>query len=343
MNIQQLETTAQAMVAPGKGILAMDESTPTCTQRFHALGIESTLETRHFYRSLLLTTPGLPKYIAGAILYDETFRQEVSNGTSFPQYLLAQGMLPGIKVDMGAMNLANHPGEKVTEGLDGLRGRLMEYVELGARFTKWRAVITIGNVGCTHPRIPTRGCIEANAHALARYAALVQEAGLVPIVEPEVLITGDHTIERCYEVTLETLKTVFFELHKQRVHLEGMVLKPSMVIAGLDCPQQASVEQVAELTVRCLLNTVPATVAGVAFLSGGQTDEQATASLNAMNQMGGTRPWPLTFSYARVLQGQPLQIWRGNPENKIAAQQALVRRAGLVSAAAEGNYDSGME
>ncbi len=337
MNIQQLETTAQTMVARGRGILAMDESTPTCTKRFEKLSIESTPEMRRFYRDLLVTTPGLSECIAGAILYDETIRQKVLIGTPFAEYMSGQGILPGIKVDTGAKALAGHPGEKVTEGLDGLRERLREYVEMGARFAKWRAVITIGD------GLPTRGCIEANAHALARYAALAQEVGLVPIVEPEVLINGDHTLERCYEVTQETLKTVFYELYKQRILLEGVVLKPSMVIAGLDCPQQASAEQVAEQTVRCLLSCVPAAVAGIAFLSGGQTSEQATMHLNAMNNLGKRLPWPLTFSYARALQQPALETWNGNPANRSAAQQALYHRARLVSAASQGNYSPEME
>ncbi len=337
MNIQQLETTAQAMVAAGKGILAMDESTGTCSKRFTAIGVESTYETRRAYRSMLLTTPNLSQSIAGAILYDETMRQKiVGSDTPMPMYMAENSIIPGIKVDTGAHPLAGHPGEKVTEGLDGLRERLAEYAAMGARFTKWRAVITLGD------SLPTRGCIEANAHGLARYAALAQEAGLVPIVEPEVLINGDHSIERCYEVTAVTLKTVFQELFYQRVHLEGIVLKPSMVIAGQDCSQQASPEQVAAETVRCLRNHVPTAVPGIAFLSGGQTDSQATHHLSLMNQLGDL-PWALTFSYGRALQGKALGIWRGSATNNQAAQAALYQRAKLVGAASIGEYLPEME
>jgi fructose-bisphosphate aldolase class I len=337
MNTQQLETTAQAMVAAGKGILAMDESTGTCSKRFATIGVESTYETRRAYRSMLLTTPDLSQAIAGAILYDETMRQKiVGSDKPMPDYMAENGIIPGIKVDTGAHSLAGHLGEKVTEGLDGLRERLAEYAAMGARFTKWRAVITIGD------GLPTRGCIEANAHGLARYAALAQEAGLVPIVEPEVLINGDHSIERCYEVTAVTLKTVFQELFYQRVHLEGIVLKPSMVIAGQDCPQQATPEQVAAETVRCLRNYVPTAVPGIAFLSGGQTAAQATQHLNLMNQLGNL-PWAVTFSYGRALQGEALQTWRGNEANNQAAQAALYQRSKLVGAASIGEYLPEME
>lgn len=337
MLVQQLQETTSAMVARGKGIIAMDESTPTCTKRFNAVGVDSTEQNRRDYRDMLITTPGLSEYIAGAILFDETIRQQRSDGLPFPEYMAKQGILPGIKVDKGAKDLAGHQGEKVTEGLDGLRERLQEYVAMGARFTKWRAVITIGD------GIPSRACIEANAHGLARYAALAQEAGLVPIVEPEVLINGDHSIQRCREVTDETLEAVFHELHTQGVLLEGMVLKPSMVISGLDAPQRAGVDEVAEQTVSCLLNNVPAAVAGVAFLSGGQTNEEATAHLNAMNVLCQNPPWPLTFSYARALQERPLAAWKGDPGRVAAAQEILLHRARLNGAASKGEYMPAME
>ncbi|MFQ5936363.1 MAG: class I fructose-bisphosphate aldolase, partial [Acidiferrobacterales bacterium] len=309
MSTRELESTAKAMVAPGKGLLAMDESTPTCKSRFEKMGLECTGETRRAYRTMLVTTNGLSEFIGGAILFDETIRQQTLDGAPFATHLADAGIIPGIKVDKGAKDLAAHPGEKVTEGLDGLRDRLSEYKQIGARFTKWRAVITIAD------GIPTRGCVEANAHALARYAALAQEAGLVPIVEPEVLINGDHTIERCSEVSDYTLRTVFAELAGQRVLLEGMVLKPSMVISGLDCPKRAGVDEVAEQTVRVLRNTVPASVAGVAFLSGGQTNEEATAHLNAMHKLGIELPWAVTFSYARALQQPAMEAWKGNAAN----------------------------
>lgn len=337
MNKQALESTAKTMVAPGKGLLAMDESTPTCKSRFEKVGIDCTEENRRAYRDLLVTTKGLSEYVGGAILFDETIRQKTLAGAPFGEYLGKVGIVPGIKVDKGAKDLAGHAGEKVTEGLDGLRERLAEYYGLGARFTKWRAVITIGK------GIPTQGCIDANAHALARYAALAQEAGLVPIVEPEVLINGDHTIERCYEVTEHTLRTVFAELAGQRVLLEGMVLKPSMVISGLDCPKRAGVQEVAEQTLRCLLNTVPAAVTGVAFLSGGQTNEEATAHLNAMHNLEKTLPWALTFSYARALQQPAIETWKGKSGNVEAAQKALYHRAKLNGAAALGRYKESME
>ena len=337
MNIQELESTAKTMVAPGKGLLAMDESTPTCKSRFEKVGIDCTEENRRAYRDLLVTTKGLPEHIGGAILFDETIRQKTLAGKPFAEHLSKVGIVPGIKVDKGAKNLAGHAGEKVTEGLDGLRERLAEYRGLGARFTKWRAVITIGK------GIPTQGCVAANAHALARYAALAQEAGLVPIVEPEVLINGDHTIERCYEVTQHTLRTVFDELAEQRVVLEGMVLKPSMVISGLDCPKRAGVQEVAEQTLRCLLYTVPAAVTGVAFLSGGQGNEEATAHLNAMHNLGKTLPWALTFSYARALQQPAIETWHGKADNVESAQKALYHRARLNGVAALGRYQESME
>jgi fructose-bisphosphate aldolase class I len=337
MHLQTLQATARAMVAKGKGILAMDESTGTCNKRFKKAGIEQTPQNRRAWRDLLLTTPGLSQYISGAILYDETIRQQTLGGVPFPQYMEQAGILPGIKVDTGAKDLAGHPGEKVTEGLDGLRERFAEYKTMGARFAKWRAVITIG------PGIPSHACIQANAHALARYAALAQEADLVPIVEPEVLIDGDHSLERCFEVTRATLRRVFSELATQGVALEGLILKASMVIAGKDCPKQAGIEEVARETVRCLLNTVPPAVAGVAFLSGGQSDEQATAHLNAMNRLYPNLPWPLSFSYARALQQAAMDTWQGKAENVAAAQRALLRRARLNSAATLGNYTDAME
>ncbi|MGH7431940.1 MAG: class I fructose-bisphosphate aldolase [Candidatus Methylomirabilales bacterium] len=337
MAFQELQATAKAMVAKGKGILAMDESNPTCGRRFKKLGIENTVDNRRAWRELLLTTPRLADYISGAILYDETIRQSTSDGIPFPPYMGQCGIIPGIKVDTGAKDLAGFSGEKVTEGLDGLRERLAEYKGMGARFAKWRAVITIGN------GLPSRGCIHANAHALARYAALCQEAGIVPIVEPEVLIDSDHTIDRCHEVTSETLRAVFAELKEQRVLMEGMVLKPSMVISGLDCPQQASVKEVAEKTVECLLKNLPENLAGVAFLSGGQKSELATAHLNAMNAMRRGLPWPLTFSYARALQQSAMETWLGKSENVAAAQKLLCHRAKLNGAASVGSYSEEME
>lgn len=337
MDKPALEKTARAMVAPGKGLLAMDESTNTCKSRFQKVGVECTAETRRAYRDLLVTAKGLSQFISGAILFDETIRDQTLAGVPFPKHLADVGIIPGIKVDKGAKDLAAHPGEKVTEGLDGLRERFAEYGKLGARFTKWRAVITIGE------GIPSRACIETNAHALARYAALAQEAGIVPIVEPEVLINGNHTIERCYEVTEQTLRALFGELAAQGVYLEGAVLKPSMVISGLECPRRAGVQEVAEHTVRCLLNTVPAALAGIAFLSGGQTNEEATAHLNAMHKLGRTLPWPLTFSYARALQQPAMDAWKGQAANVAAAQKALLHRARLNGSAALGRYTETME
>jgi len=336
VDIARLNEIARAMVAPGHGILAMDESHGTCEKRFKAAGVAFNEQKRREYRDMLVTTPGLSDHVAAAILFDETIRQQTLSGETFPRYMAANGILPGIKVDGGAKDLAGHPGEKVTEGLDGLRERLAEYVELGARFTKWRAVITIG------AGIPSRACLEANAHALARYAALVQEAGMVPIVEPEVLIDGDHSIERCYDVTEAALQTTFEQLHAQRVVLEGMILKPSMVISGKQAPDRAGVQAVAEATVRCLKRTVPGAVPGVAFLSGGQSEAEATAHLNAMNAMGGL-PWRLTFSYARALQQPALDTWRGEPGNVEAAQKIFHHRARLNGAASEGRYSPEME
>ena len=338
MRQPSLIATARALVADDKGLLAMDESTPTCNARFAALGIPQAEESRRAYRELLVTTPGLGECISGAILYDETIRQQTSSGVSMLRALENAGVIPGIKVDIGAKPLAGHSGEKVTEGLDGLRDRLAEYAGMGARFAKWRAVIAIG------AGLPSRSCIEANAHALARYAALCQEAALVPIVEPEVLMTGDHTLERCRECTTDTLRTVFSELNRQGVFLEGMILKPNMVVPGLDCATQASVEEVADATVNCLLESVPAAVPAVAFLSGGQSAELASARLNAMNVRFKTRaPWALAFSFARALQEPALEIWRGDSANVKAAQRALLHRAQCNRAARRGEYTPAME
>jgi len=335
--MNDIQDIAQAMVAKGKGILAADESTPTCTKRFESINVESTAENRNAYRDMLFTADGIENHISGVILFDETIRQSTVNGSiPFPEYLSALGIIPGIKVDKGAKQLANSDDEKITEGLDGLRDRLKEYYELGARFAKWRAVITIGE------DIPTAYCISANAHALARYAALCQEQGLVPIVEPEILMNGDHTIEESYQLTTETLYTVFYELAAQGVELEGMVLKPNMVLSGYDCSEQASVKEVAEMTVDCFFNTVPAAVPGIAFLSGGQSDELATAHLNAMNQIDGT-PWNLTFSYGRALQAPALKAWSGRAENIPTAQEALMKRAIFNGLATKGEYSSDME
>jgi fructose-bisphosphate aldolase class I len=325
------------MVADGKGILAIDESSPTIKKRFDSIGAECTEENRRAYRELLITGEGINEFISGMILYDETIRQSASDGTPFPQVLASRGILPGIKVDGGAKDLAGHPGEKVTEGLDGLRDRLAEYRELGAPFAKWRAVITIGD------GIPSRGCITANAHALARYAALCQEAGLVPMVEPEVLLDGDHTIDRCYEVTEATLRALFTALYDQRVVLEGTILKASMVLSGNKCSKRAGVEEVAERTLECLTNAVPAALPGVVFLSGGQTPVEATAHLNAMNAMASTLPWKLSFSYSRALQEPALKTWSGDAANGKAAQAALHHRAQLNSAASLGRYSESME
>jgi fructose-bisphosphate aldolase class I len=338
MNTQELIGTAKAMVAGDRGLLAMDESTPTCDKRFAKLGIPLTVEARRSYRELIVTTPGLGESISGAILFDETIRQKKKDGTPFVKVLIDAGIIPGIKVDEGAKDLAGHPGEKVTEGLDGLRDRLAEYSKMGARFAKWRAVIAVSGV------IPSRGAIEANAQALARYAALCQEGGLVPIVEPEVLMDGDHSLERCREVSEEVLHTVFEQLYRQRVVLEGMILKPNMVVPGLTCPKQETVDEVADATVRCLLRAVPAAVPGIAFLSGGQSGEQASARLNAMNVRFKSRlPWPLAFSFARAIQQPALEIWRGEDAHAAAAQKALYHRARCNQAARRGEYDAAME
>jgi fructose-bisphosphate aldolase class I len=338
MNSQMLRDTAQALVAGDKGLLAMDESTPTCNKRFASLGIPQNVAARRAYREMIVTAPGLGECIGGAILFDETIRQQKSDGTPFVQVLIDAGIIPGIKVDAGAKELAAHPGERVTEGLDGLRDRLAEYVRMGARFAKWRAVITIGD------GIPSWGCIHANAHALARYAALCQEAGLVPVVEPEVLMDGEHTLEQCCEVTDKVLRTVFSELFAQRVMLEGIILKPNMVLPGSTCPQQEAVEEVADATVNCLLRAVPAAVPAIAFLSGGQSAELASARLNAMNERFKSRlPWALAFSFARAIQQPALELWKGQEANVLAAQQALVHRARCNQAARRSEYSQAME
>ncbi|MFN7141553.1 MAG: class I fructose-bisphosphate aldolase [Limisphaerales bacterium] len=331
-----LEKTAQALVAPGKGILAADESSPTIAKRFKNIDVESTESNRRDYRAALFSAPGLGEFISGIILFDETLRQKNEDGVPLVKVLQDQGIIPGIKVDKGAKALALFPSEKVTEGLDGLRDRLSEYVELGARFTKWRAVITIGD------RIPTAYCIKANAHALARFAALSQEAGLVPIVEPEVLMDGSHSLERCFCITELTLQSVFEELFRHRVALEQMLLKASMVISGKEAPQQASPAEVAERTLVCLKQTVPAAVPGIVFLSGGQSDIRATENLNEMNRMGKV-PWELSFSYGRALQAPALKAWAGNKNNVPAAQRALLHRARCNSAARYGKYSGELE
>lgn len=336
MNRQQLTSVAQALVQEGKGILAADESTGTIQKRLDSINVPSTEDNRRAYRELLFTTPGIEAHLSGIILFDETIRQSARDGTPFPKLLENRGIIPGIKVDQGAKDLAGFPDELVTEGLDGLRERLAEYRQLGAGFTKWRAVITIG------PAIPGSYCIEANAHALARFAALSQEAGLVPIVEPEVLMDGDHSIERCEAVTSTTLQRVFAQLHAHKVALEGMLLKPNMVLSGKDCPQQASVDEVAAATIRCFRRVIPAAMPGIVFLSGGQSAEQATAHLNAMNAMGD-HPWQISFSYGRALQGPVLEAWQGNAANIAAAQAHFRTRAKFNSAARYGKYTNEME
>jgi fructose-bisphosphate aldolase class I len=363
MNPQILIDTATKLVADHKGLLAMDESNPTCNKRFAKLGIPQTVEFRRAYRELILTTPGLEDCISGVILYDETIRQQRKDGTPFLKILADAGIIPGIKVDAGAKDLAAHPGEKITEGLDGLRERLAEYFQMGARFAKWRAVIAIGE------DIPTRSCIEANAHALARYAALCQEAGLVPIVEPEVLMDGNHTLEVCRKVTEEVLRNVFIQLNCQRVLLEGIILKPNMVLPGLTCPahqevkevgvgeqqyqvrladrqpdQEQDIDEVSNITVKSLWRTVPAAIPGIAFLSGGQSSELASARLNMMNlRFKSQLPWALSFSFARAIQQPALEIWHGQEANVKAAQQALLHRAKCNRAARRGEYTATME
>jgi fructose-bisphosphate aldolase class I len=331
----ELHETARAIVADHKGILAADESTGTMKKRLDSVGVESTDENRRFYRGLLFTSAGMEDSIGGVILYDETIRQAADDGTPFPELLTSKGVVPGIKVDTGAHDLAGFPGEKVTEGLDGLRGRLAEYRELGARFAKWRAVITIGD------GIPTEACVRANAHALARYAALCQEQGLVPIVEPEVLMDGDNSLEVCWEVTTRTLHATFDELYEQAVDLQGTLLKPNMVIPGKAASDQASPERIAAATIGCFLGVVPAAVPGIVFLSGGQSEVQATENLNAINRIGG--PWALSFSYGRALQASALAAWGGDPANAEAAQAAYAHRARMNSLAAAGEWRAELE
>ncbi len=338
MNSQLLKETVKLLFADSKGLLAMDESNGTCNKRFQKLGIPQTVEARRAYRELIVTTRGLGESIGGAILYDETIRQQKDDGTPFVKLLIDAGIIPGIKVDTGAKDLAGHPGEKVTEGLDGLRDRLQEYFEMGARFAKWRAVIAIGK------GLPSWGCIEANAHALARYAALCQEAGLVPVVEPEVIMDGGHTLEQCGEITDEVLRTVFSELFAQRVILEGMILKPNMVLPGIACTSQPTLDEVADATVNCFLRAVPAAVPAIAFLSGGQPAELASARLNAMSVRFKSRlPWALSFSFARAIQQPALEIWKGHEANVLAAQKALYHRARCNQAARRGEYSAVME
>jgi fructose-bisphosphate aldolase class I len=332
----ELRVTARALVAPGKGILAADESSGTIKKRFDSIQVESTEDQRRAYRELLFTADGAPEFISGVILYDETLRQQAADGTPLPELLSRQGVIPGIKVDTGTTSLAGFEGEKITEGLDGLAKRLATYRDLGARFTKWRAVITIGE------GIPSPTCIQANAEALGRSAALSQEAGLVPIVEPEVLMDGDHTIERCDRATRDALAETFAALHRHRIRFDGMLLKPNMVLSGSDCPTQAGVEEVARATVAALLDTVPASVPGIVFLSGGQSDEAATAHLNAMNRIGAA-PWQLSFSYGRALQAPALKAWKGEAANGPAAQQAFLHRARLNGAARSGSWTEAME
>ena len=333
---QELHETARALVAEGKGILAADESDGTIKKRFDSIGVESTEENRRAYRDLLFTTEGVEEFISGVILFDETIRQSASDGTPFPQLLESKGVIPGIKVDKGAKPLALAEGETITEGLDGLRGRLEEYRGLGARFAKWRATYTIGGGK------PSEYAVWTNAHALARYAALCQEAGIVPIVEPEVLMDGDHTIETSFSVTSRVLHALYTELRDQRVDLEGTLLKPNMVLSGYECSEQAGHERVAELTMQCFYRHVPAAVPGIVFLSGGQSDEDATANLNAMNALG-SHPWQLSFSYGRALQAPALKAWRGEQGNVEAAQRAYYHRAKMNGAARSGMYAPEME
>jgi len=339
MDLIELDNTARALVAPGKGILAIDESLATIGKRFAAIGVACTEDERRAYRELLITAPGLGEWISAMILFDETLRQATAAAVPFTEKLVEGGMIPGIKVDTGARDLAGHAGEKVTEGLDGLRERLAEYRALGARFAKWRAVITLG------PGLPSGACIAANAHALARYAALCQEQGLVPIVEPEVLMDWDNDIDRCYEVSEATLRAVFAELYTQGVRLEALVLKTNMVVSGKQCPQQAGAEEVAAKTLRCLRRAVPAAVAGIVFLSGGQGAEQATVNLNAMNAAAtpGERPWPLSFSFGRALQEPALRIWAGQPASVARAQRALAHRSRCNALATRGQYTPALE
>ena len=335
MAADELRAVAESIVANDKGILAADESTGTIKKRFDSIGVESTEENRRAYRNLLFTTPGVEDWIGGVILYDETIRQQADDGTPFAELLASRGIVPGIKVDTGAVDLAAFPGEKVTDGLDGLRERCAEYRQLGARFTKWRAVITIGE------GIPTDGCISANAHALARYAAICQEQDLVPIVEPEVLMDADNSIERCYDATARTLQAVFGELFEQRVDLTGILLKPNMVIAGKGSPEQADTRRIAELTIEAFKRHVPAAVPGIVFLSGGQSEVEATRNLNEINRLGG--PWPLSFSYGRALQASALQAWGGDPANVEAGRQAFAHRARMNALAVAGEWNAELE
>ena len=339
MELNSLNDIANKMVEKGKGILAADESAPTCKKRFDSINVESNELNRNIYRDMLFTTSGMEEFVSGVILFDETLRQStVKDKIAFPDYLKSLGVIPGIKVDKGAHPLAGSKDEKVTDGLDGLNERLKEYYDLGARFAKWRAVITIGD------SVPSNACISVNAHGLARYAALCQENGLVPIVEPEIIMDGDHTIEESFVVTEEVLHATFYELYSQNVQLEGMILKPNMVLSGYDCSEQAGVEKVAEMTVTVLKRCVPSAVPGIAFLSGGQSDEDATAHLNAMNQiLGNNRPWNLTYSYGRALQAPSLKAWSGETNNIPEAQKAFLKRAKLNSLASKGEYDPTME
>jgi fructose-bisphosphate aldolase class I len=336
MNIEKLQATAKAMVADGKGVLAIDESHATCTKRFEALGVECTEENRRQYRQMLVTAP-VEDYISGMILFDETLRQKNDDGTPFVDILKGKGIIPGIKVDKGAKDLALHPGEKVTEGLDGLRDRLAEFAEIGAEFAKWRAVIAIGEA------MPSEACIKGNAHALARYAALCQEAGIVPMVEPEILIDGDHNIEECDAVSEKVYQALFAELAEQGVDLTGTILKTSMIVSGKDCPTQADVQEVAEKTVANFVRNCPAELAGIVFLSGGQSNEKSTAHLNAMHNLDVDMPWPLSFSYGRAIQSNALKIWAENQASIIEAQRALAERAKFNSLAAQGKYEASME
>jgi fructose-bisphosphate aldolase class I len=338
MKTKELINTVSQLFAGSKGLLAMDESTATCNKRFEEAGIPQTIEYRRAYREMIVTTPGFGKYISGAILYDETIYQATKDGKLFIDLLKEAGIVPGIKVDEGTMDLAGFPGEKITMGLDGLKERLAKYYELGARFAKWRAVITIG------PAIPSTGCIEANMHALARYAAMCQEAGIVPIVEPEVLMDGSHNLKKCFDVTQKVQHVLFDQLFAQNVNPQGVILKPNMVLPGLSSSKQADIDTVAEATVTCLLQSVPAAVPGIAFLSGGQSPELATAHLNAMHvKYRGKLPWALTFSFARAIQQPALDIWKGKDENVKAAQQMLLKRASLDDAARRGEYNPPME
>lgn len=335
MNEDKLKSTAKAMLASGKGLLAADESSNTVAKRFEAVGLDNTEENRRAYRQFLLSAPGNEAFLSGVILFDETIRQQDDNGTPLADVLKQKGIIPGIKVDTGAKDLALHPGEKVTEGLDGLRERFAEYVKMGAEFAKWRAVITIDG-----DKLPSVACYKANAHGLARYAALAQEAGIVPVVEPEVLLDGNHSIERCYQVTGETLDVLFAALKNQDVLMEGVILKASMVLSGKDAPDRADVQTVAEQTIKCLKEHVPTNLAGVVFLSGGQGEEEATAHLNVMNKIGGL-PWPLTFSYSRAIQNPVLELWAKGDKDKALA--AYLHRGKANSLAAEGKWSEKFE